>query len=624
MPAAAALLLACGDIGPGDTASTSLTATGSTGDAASVGSGGSSSEGTSAASTGGDPTTEPTSGDPTTDGGTSGTGGVDEPELVYLDPVDHLIRASMALRGIRPAVADMEAVALDPAALPGLVDGYLEDPRFAEMIKDLYAEALLLRARLGPSMMPYIGVLAGMTDPRYLASIPEEPLKTIEWVIAQKRPFHEIVTTDVAFVDEIGAKVWRVKGYDAKVGGWQQVTFDDDRPTTGGVLVSPALWHRHLSAGKNYNRGRANVVSRVFLCDDYLSRDVPPFDGVDFSDEDSVTMALTTNPGCVGCHQTLDPLASFFWGMRSFTRGFVISAHDADGVCLDPTNPNCFPIKAYEPADEQDWKTTSKREPGYFGKPAPGGNLDELGALLADDPRFAECAVRRLYGFMAQVRLDDVPIKLVDTLLTAYESGNGADLHAVARAIVLSDDFRVSHVATAVGADEVIGVKVARPEQLERTFFDLTGFRWIATRKGFVTDGEFSLLGSDTWGYRSMAGGIDGSSITQPTFTFTPTRSLTVQALAEEAAGYVVDNDLAAVDPADRKLLQLVELDSSEADVRAQLAALHARVLGELVGPDDPAVDASLALWNAAPGDGAQKWKLLLTAFFQDHRVSFF
>ena len=67
------LLAACGDVGPGDTASTALTTGGSSGDTANVSSDGASSDSASASATDGDPTTEATSGDPTTDDGTSGT-----------------------------------------------------------------------------------------------------------------------------------------------------------------------------------------------------------------------------------------------------------------------------------------------------------------------------------------------------------------------------------------------------------------------------------------------------------------------------------------------------------------------------------------------------------------------
>jgi hypothetical protein len=61
--------------------------------------------------------------------------------------------------------------------------------------------------------------------------------------------------------------------------------------------------------------------------------------------------------------------------------------------------------------------------------------------------------------------------------------------------------------------------------------------------------------------------------------------------------------------------------------VRAQLVALHDRLLAEPVAADDPAVDAGLALFKAGLGpdgkDTARAWTLVLTALLQDPRIAF-
>lgn len=609
----------------------------------------SASEGSTAATSGDPPTSEPTttsastpstSSSPGTDGSTGDgtttaedpttgdetTGGA-LPETVPLSPTDHLLRASMALRGVRPSTAEMAAVAADAEALPGIVDEYLDDPRFTETVKDLYAEALLMRALLNPSMLAYKGPLAGLDDSTYLASTPEEPLRLIEWVVQDPaRSLSEIVTTDVVLVDEIGAATWHVSGYDKQAGGWQAVKWGDERPAGGGVLASSALWHRHASNGKNFQRARANLVSRVFLCEDYLSLDVPPFTGVDFSDDDAVKNALQVNPGCVSCHKTLDPLASFFWGVSSRNRAAQNNSYDKDNNCILGKEATCYPLREYDLAQEDDWMKKTGRAPGYFGTPAPGGigGVDVLGEQIAADPRFSLCTARRFYSYMAQVQLDAVPFALVDRFNTALKVDGRLDVRALARAIVLSDEFRASHAAEGADADAVVGYKLARPEQLERMFEDLTGFRWIGMRFAGDVNGEFPLLNSDAWGYRAMAGGVDGYSVTQPTWTFNPTRTLVLQALAAEAAAYVVDRDFDQPMKAKRKLLKDVGEAAEEPAVRAQIALLHARVLGELVADDSEEVDESFALWTAVAGPSRNKWKILLTALFQDHRLAFY
>src|SRR6185436_16640378 len=130
------------------------------------------------------------------------------------------------------------------------------------------------------------------------------------------------------------------------------------------------------------------------------------------------------NPACASCHQTLDPLASFFWG---FAPNPVIR------------NVGTYPFVTFDPAIVDRWRTTSRRPPTYFGQ--AGADLAELGGLIAADPRFSMCAARRFYAFMAQVALDDVPLALAARLQDAFvESGYSAK--ALAGAVVLSDEFR--------------------------------------------------------------------------------------------------------------------------------------------------------------------------------------
>jgi ATPase subunit of ABC transporter with duplicated ATPase domains len=76
------------------------------------------------------------------------------------------------------------------------------------------------------------------------------------------------------------------------------------------------MWWRYPSNGSNYHRGRANAVSRIFLCSDYLSRPVIFPRDLDLTDEELVLNAIRTNPACVNCHVSLDPLASYLSGFQ--------------------------------------------------------------------------------------------------------------------------------------------------------------------------------------------------------------------------------------------------------------------------------------------------------------------
>src|SRR5215510_36351 len=65
-----------------------------------------------------------------------------------LTPTEHLARASLALRGVRPSLAELRAVAGDPDKLPALVDRYLESPEFAVTLRELHGSVLLLHPQL--------------------------------------------------------------------------------------------------------------------------------------------------------------------------------------------------------------------------------------------------------------------------------------------------------------------------------------------------------------------------------------------------------------------------------------------------------------------------------------------
>ena len=145
---------------------------------------------------------------------------------------------------------------------------------------------------------------------------------------------------------------------------------------------------------------------------------------------------------------------------------------------------------------------------------------------------------------------------------------------------------------------------------------------------GPICWGEVDLLRSDRFGFRTLAGGVDGFYNTTPKHDPTPMRELTLSRAAFEAAGYVVPRDLSEPDPGARRLLTQVEADTTDPDtIRAQLADLHVRVLGTLAEPTDPEVEASYLLWSdtlARHGEPATAWMLTLGALLQDPRVMFY
>ena len=126
----------------------------------------------------------------------------------YLTPAEHLARASMALRGVRPSLADLRAVAADPGQLPAVIDGYLAAPEFGATIRDLHNELLLLHPELTaftPSPFPPLADLPFIAMNR---SIYDEPLRLVEDIVMTDQPYTRIVTADYTMADRTVATVW--------------------------------------------------------------------------------------------------------------------------------------------------------------------------------------------------------------------------------------------------------------------------------------------------------------------------------------------------------------------------------------------------------------------------------
>jgi len=526
-----------------------------------------------------------------------------DPDLAVLSPTERLVRISMSLRGQRPAIADLERVAADPSALGELVDDYMRSPEFGVTMRDLHNETLLMRAEI--LRFPARDGLAGFGVNEINESMTEAPLRLIEDIIASDRPYTEIVTADYAMANDVVTRLWAgISGFSPTGPAWQRVSWDDSRPKAG-ILSSSAVFLRHRSAGFNYNRGRANAISKALLCYDFLSRDVIVDGSIDLSDPDAVANAVVENADCASCHQSLDPLASFFWGWRP-----AINGGQAE-----------YPVEMYFSDREGLWQRATGREPAFFG--LGGSTLDDLGTLIAEDPRFSLCAAERFYTYFAQIDAVDMPFGLRAWLQEVFVD-SGFDAKALTRAIMLSPQFAVAYGETDAAAEQAVGLKKARPAQLARMMEELTGFQWKTNVRGF---GDVELLQNDTFGFRVLGGGIDSFFVIQPSHTMNATASLMLRSLATQAAGFAVDSDFSQ--PADqRRLLTAVEATTrDESAIRTQLVSVHARLHGLLLQTDSADVDDSYALFRGAlerTDNVARAWKTTLAAMLQDPRVTYY
>ncbi|MFZ5478674.1 MAG: DUF1549 domain-containing protein [Myxococcota bacterium] len=496
-----------------------------------------------------------------------------EPGVARMTASEALVRASLDLRGTRPTAAEVARVEADPAALDALVEELLLDPRFEARVRDLWSE--VYRTRTPPA---YVRASAyGLDDPAaYEEAVGEEPLRVLGYVAANDLPWTELATGDWTMADEVLAAVWPIDRPEGE--GWLRSRYTDGRPAAG-VLATNAMWWRYGTTDSNANRKRANAATRILLCHDHLSSPIAFSRDVDLLDDAAVADALAGDPACVGCHATLDPLASYFYGFWWFDPASVVEA------------------SRYHPDRELVWREVTGQAPAYYGE--PGGSLADLGLRIAADARFPSCAVEQAWELLLrrEATADDH-----DALLAhrdAFVEG-GLTLRALLRSIVADPRY----LAGDTDADGYVSRKLASPELLASQVEALTGYRW--TRHGY------DRMRTDAVGFRTLAGGLDGIAVTAPATSPTATIVLVQERLAEAAAWHAVYEE-------PKRLF--AGFDFADGDAAAQLAALHLAVLGRRVEPDGEEVAALLELLGElreVEPDPRDAWAGVLSALLRD------
>ncbi len=563
-----------------------------------------------------------------------------------LTTVEHLNRASIVLTNRRPSLAEIDAVLADPAALEGIVRGYVETPEYLSTIADMHAEMYLLRDDIF-LILPAQGALTGYDLQQIYDGYTNEPLELVKYIVSNNRPYTEIVTAQYMLTNDVVSKMYGL-AYDENGPEWQVSAWSDYR-APAGLLSSAQMWRRWESDGSNFHRGRANVVASRFLCEDFDTRDLYVPGGIDIADEFEVANAVMVEPACVGCHQSLDGIAAYFWGYKQLIHRNAVGDAISSGCEWDWSDgsvpeygPNnmpehfCYPIKQYVVDEEIGWERWGLRPPLFYGQQA--ANMTEVGQIIAEDSRFASCTARQFFAYFNETDVMSVPIEESQRLQLLLESSdfNAKELTVQ---VVLSDAFRAWAPAAGSVDDGMAGLRAIRPEQYGDLVADLTGYRWVANtdtpgcddpdlKYGPECWGNVDLPESDLFGYRSMMGGLDHLNITRPTHTMTPLKAIVVDQLASDAAAYVFDQDLGLPDRSQRKLFDRIEAgDLDEALVREQLAAIHSRVLGAPALADDHDVSISYELFtdvlSVNGGNVRGAWVVVLSALLEDPRMMF-
>ena len=303
---------------------------------------------------------------------------------------------------------------------------------------------------------------------------------------------------------------------------------------------------------------------------------------VAFSEADTTSTstadAVQSDPYCLACHASLDPIAASlfgFWWLSLYSE-------------IEETT--------YHPERESLWEQFLGVEPAWYGTPISG--LPDLGVSIARDSRFYTCAVE---SFAESLWRRPVTIDDSETLEHL-------------RAQLLQTDTRIQPLLsslTETTAYQDPAARMVTHDQFRSSLKDLTGFEW--TLEGF------DELDSDRTGYRLLLGGVDGISIRKAQNTPSFTWALVVKRAAEAAATYVVESELLRQENSVFfKTLDSVDTNPSSDEFRAELKHLHLRLYSS------PASDAWVQdvsdLWTEVQSESssAEAWKATVSALLRD------
>ena len=509
-------------------------------------------------------------------------------DIPLMSTTDLLVRASLDLRGIRPSEEEIVRIEEDEAAFSELVEEFLHHENFPLRVMDLFSEPFRTRFEAYPVTAADFGL---EDEAEFVSAVGDEPLQILARIAAEDLPYTEIVTGNWSMANEVLGVAWPVD-YPEGETGWQVVSYTDERPAAGVLATSTFYW-RYPTTESNENRGRANAVSRIFLCNDYLEMPIDFSDDLDFSDDSAVSDALRTDPACMGCHSSLDPLASYFYGFWTWI----------DGSVMDAT--------LYHPERELLWQNYSGLAPQYYGQ--PGTSLEDLGQQIAGDNRFIRCAVETVFeGLLRR----DAMIEDEDHLVAHREVFlEDLTLRSLFRTLMHDSWYQAGDT----DEDGAVSRKLVTVDQLSSQIEDLTGFRW--------TDNGFGMLQTDRDGLRTLAGGTDAQTVFRNATIPNATLLLVQERLAEAAAAHSIDTEL--LQSADERRLftkiDFTETYDSDLDaVVSQIQELHLRVFGDRVSPDGQEVEANLELWGdlfELTNEPHMAWAGLLTALLRDPEI---
>ena len=560
-----------------------------------------------------------------------------------LDDRQLLRRITLSLAGRLPSNSELDTIAGQGLkALPTILDTVLKEEAFYSRLREGFNDIFLT---VGYDDVPenalsyeHFSTTRGWTQKFDLSHIKDEkdrrqagyklandyrkamlgePMKLIEHIVRNDKPFTEIVTADYIMVTPFTSRGYgiyeelkpkfkdpedpfeyipvklkalvgrnRVEDQDSKTGFYAHA----------GLLGNFQYLKRYPTTETNRNRQRARVYYQHFLGIDVLELAARVSDAAAASAKYKIPTMQASE--CVVCHKTLDPVAGLFQDYWKF-----------EGV--------------YGRRKEGWFKDMFGA--GFEGEDLPAGerwrSLQWLGERTAKDPRFAVAMVEHAWYILTGRKVLLPPKELADPLYAAkyrayYEQRKQTEAIAerfaksdfnfksVLKEWAVSDFYRADGLATVASdpkrlaeLDDLGLVRMLAPEQVERKVAAVFGKPW-----GRLTE-QMAML----------YGGIDSKEVTERATDPSGAMGAIQRILANDVACRETALDFSRK-PADRVLFPGIDTDvvpgsSPEADakIRRAIVHLHQRVLGRFDKVDSPEVTRSFQLFASIVSDAAER-----------------
>ncbi len=563
--------------------------------------------------------------------------------IVMLDDRRLVRRVTLSLAGRLPSEAELATASIHGLkALQELLDAVMKEDAFYDRLREGFNDIFLT---VGYDDVPenalsyeHFSTTRGWTQKHDLSAIKDEkerrqagyklsndyraamlgePMKLVEHIVRNDRPFSEIVTADYIMVTPFTSRGYGV--YDELKPKFKNpddpfeyipVTLkklvgrnrdEDQESTTGfyghaGLLSNFQYLKRYPTTETNRNRQRARVYFQHFLGVDVLELAAREGDAAAASAKYEIPTMQASE--CVVCHKTLDPVAGVFQDYWKF-----------EGV--------------YGPRKGGWFKDMFGA--GFEGEELPPAerwrSLQWLGEKTAKDPRFAVAMVEHAYYLLTGRKVLLPPKDLDDPLYAAkrraYQAQrqqteaiavrftqSGFNFKSVLKDWIASDFYRADGLTTAAAnpqrraeLDDIGLARMLAPEQVERKVGAVFGKPW-----GRLTE-QMAML----------YGGIDSKEVTERAADPSGATGAIQRILANDVACKQTALDFSRP-PAERLLFPDIEPDvvpgsspESDAKIRRAIAHLHQRVLGRDDAVDSPNVDRSFELFAGIVADAADR-----------------